>query len=66
MRHKNKTLTSLVFIATLLTLGIVSPGCQQWLRIGFKAQAPVDTDSGAQKKNAVVGPIVRLKCVAFG
>ena len=50
MRHKNKTLTSLVFIATLLTLGIVSPGCQQWLRIGFKAQAPVDTDSGAQKK----------------
>jgi len=50
MRHKNKTLTSLVFIATLLAFGFSNTGCQQWLRVGFKAGAPVDADAGARRK----------------
>ncbi|MFZ9520784.1 MAG: glycoside hydrolase family 10 protein [Silvanigrellaceae bacterium] len=50
MRHKNKLPTLLVFLTTLLAIGATSTGCQQWLRIGFKASAPVDDGQGAQRK----------------
>lgn len=50
MRHTQKTLTSIVLFVSLLTAAAMSPGCKQWLRVGFKAQAPVDTESGVQKR----------------
>jgi len=50
MRKNTKTLTLLAFVATLLASGVATQGCQQWLRVGFKASAPVDNDQGAQRK----------------
>ncbi|NBO38680.1 glycoside hydrolase family 10 protein [bacterium] len=50
MRRVNKNLKLFGLIATLLALGTLLPGCQQWLRVGFKAEAPVDSNSPAQQK----------------
>lgn len=50
MRQNTKSLTFLAFLLTLLVSGVTISGCQQWLRIGFKASAPVDDGQGAQKK----------------
>lgn len=50
MKKKYNKRTLLVFIFTLLVSGATASGCQQWLRIGFKASAPVDDGQAAQRK----------------
>jgi uncharacterized lipoprotein YddW (UPF0748 family) len=50
MRQNNKIPTLFVFFSLLLASGVVASGCKQWLRIGFRAEAPVDDSQGAQRK----------------
>lgn len=50
MRKTQKILAFVCSIAVLLTLGSLTSGCQQWLRVGFKAQTPVDPSAGARGK----------------
>ncbi|MEY4064658.1 MAG: hypothetical protein RIR26_866 [Pseudomonadota bacterium] len=50
MRKATKSFTILILFAALLSLGTLGSGCQQWLRVGFKAQTPVDPSAGARGK----------------
>jgi uncharacterized lipoprotein YddW (UPF0748 family) len=51
MNQTNRKFLGFVVLFSLAVLGMAgTSGCRQWLRVGFKSEAPLDEGSGAQSR----------------